>query len=77
MLFGTIVIAADKTCIPEVTQGKANYVTDPYDVQEWIRVMQTPVNRIGEMDFTAYDQKKLTKRYYRLLRDMMGSAGQV
>lgn len=71
MLFGTVVIATDKTCIPEVTQGKANYVTDPYDVQAWIRVMQEPVNRIGEMDFTAYDQDKLTRKYYRLLSEVL------
>ena len=73
MLFGTIVIATDRTCIPEVTQGKANYVTDPYDVEAWIKVMQEPVNRIGEVDFTAYDQEKLTRKYDRLLREMLGS----
>ncbi len=73
MLFGTIVIATDRTCIPEVTQGKANYVTNPYDVEAWIKVMQEPVNRIGEVDFTAYDQEKLTRKYDRLLREMLGS----
>lgn len=72
MLFGTVVITTDRTCIPEVTQGKANYVTDPYDAQAWIEAMQKPVNRIGEMDFTAYDQAKLTRRYYRLLQDVLG-----
>lgn len=72
MLFGTIVIATDKTCIPEVTQGKANYVTDPYDAEEWIRVMQHPVNRIKEVDFNVYDQMKLTRKYYELLADMLG-----
>ena len=72
MLFGTVVIAADRTCIPEVTQGKANYVADPYDVQEWIRVMQAPVDRIGEMDFGVYDQEKLTRKYYQMLLDMLG-----
>lgn len=72
MLFGTVVIAADRTCIPEVTQGKANYVTDPYDVQEWIRVMQAPVDRIGEMDFGVYDQGRLTRKYYRLLLGVLG-----
>ncbi|MBD5522995.1 MAG: glycosyltransferase family 4 protein [Lachnospiraceae bacterium] len=55
MLFGTVVITTNKTCIPEVTQNKANYVEDPYDVKEWIRVMLHPKNRIGEMDFTVYD----------------------
>lgn len=73
MLFGTVVIAADRTCIPEVTQGKANYVRDPYDVQEWICVMQNPANRIGEMDFAVYDQENLTRKYYRLLSDVLGS----
>ena len=73
MLFGTVVITTNRTCIPEVTQGKANYVDDPYDVQEWIRVMLHPENRIGEMDFTVYDQVRLTRRYYRLLQDVLGN----
>lgn len=72
MLFGAVVIATDKTCIPEVTQGKANYVKNPYDVEEWLRVMQAPVNRVGEMDFARYDQMRLTEKYYRLLLDMLG-----
>ena len=72
MLFGTIVIATDRTCIPEVTQGKANYVTDPYDVQAWIKVMQEPVDRIGEVDFAVYDQERLTRKYYELLSDVFG-----
>ena len=72
MLFGTIVITTDRTCIPEVTQNKANYVTDPYDVQEWIRIMLNPKDRIGDMDFAAYDQLKLTKKYYQLLQDVFG-----
>lgn len=73
MLFGTIVITTDRTCTPEVTQNKANYVIDPYDVQEWIRVMLNPKDRIGEMDFNAYDQLKLTKKYYQLLQDIFGT----
>lgn len=70
MLFGSIVITTDRTCIPEVTQGKANYVADPYDVEEWIRVMQAPVDRIKEMDFSAYDQMKLTEKYYGFLSEI-------
>lgn len=72
MLFGAVVITTDKTCIPEVTQNKANYVTDPYNVQEWIHVMQNPENRIDEMDFDAYDQVRLTDKYYRLLEEQLG-----
>lgn len=76
MLFGTVVIATDKTCIPEVTQGKANYVKDPYDVEEWIRVMKRPVDRIDEMDFGVYDQMRLTEQYYDMLMEAFaGKAG--
>ena len=71
MLFGAVVIATDRTCVPEVTQGKANYVKDPYDVQEWIRVMQNPADRIAEVDFDAYDQMKLTEKYYQVLSQIL------
>ncbi len=71
MLFGTVVITTDKASIPEVTQGKANYVRDPYDVQEWIRVMRAPADRIAEMDFSAYDQRKLTEKYYGVLSQIL------
>ena len=72
MLFGTIVITTNRASIPEVTQNKANYVKDPYDVQEWISVMLNPRDRISEMDFNAYEQLKLTKQYYRLLDEQLG-----
>lgn len=72
MLFGSIVIATDRTCIPEVTQKKANYVKNPYSIEEWIEVMQNPVNRIEEMDFSRYDQMKLTEKYYALLQRELG-----
>lgn len=73
MLFGTIVIATDKTCIPEVTQGKANYVRNPYDVEEWLRVMSNPVDRIDEMELEVYDQMRLTRKYYELLVEQLGN----
>jgi glycosyltransferase involved in cell wall biosynthesis len=72
MLFGTVVITTDKTCIPEVTQGKANYVRDPYDAQEWLRVMHSAENHIDEVDFARYDQMELTRRYFRLLEEYLG-----
>lgn len=70
MLFGAVVVTTDRACIPEVTQGKANYVKDPYDVTEWIKVMRNPVDRIAEMDFGVYDQMRLTETYYRTLADL-------
>ena len=73
MLFGSVVIATDRTCIPEVTQNKANYVSDPYDPYAWIEVMKNPVDRIGEFDFQMYDQMQLTKKYYRLLEEKINA----
>lgn len=72
MLFGSIVITTDRSSIPEVTQGKANYVSDPYDAEEWIRVMRSPEDRVEEFDFGVYDQMKLAKRYYDLLAEKLG-----
>ena len=37
MLFHTPVITTKCTSIPEVTQGRALYVEDPYDADEWVR----------------------------------------
>lgn len=71
MLFGTIVITTNRSCIPEVTQNKANYVNDPYDIREWIHVMLNPKDKIKEIDFSVYDQMNLTMKYYRLLKDVL------
>ena len=72
MLFGSIVVTTDRSSIPEVTQGKANYVSEPYDADAWIRVMKNPEDHIAEFDFDAYDQMKLAKRYYNLLAEKLG-----
>lgn len=72
MLLGTAVVTTRKTCIPEISQEKANYVDDPYSAEEWIQVMQRAVNRSEEMDFCQYDRKQLTRRYYELLLEELG-----
>ena len=67
MLFDTIVITTDRTCIPEITQNKANYVEDPF-AEEWVRVMKQPQNRVDEVDFLYMSKEKLTEDYYHLLK---------
>ncbi len=69
MLFGSVVITTNRTCIPEVTQYKANYVEEPFDTEAWIEQMRHPVNRIDEFDFEMYDQMELTRQYYKLLEE--------
>lgn len=69
MAFGAVVITTDRTSIPEVTQGKANYVADPFDVDAWIRAMESPVNRNDEFDFSKYDRLYLAEKYLDFLQD--------
>ena len=69
MAFGATVITTDRTSIPEVTQGKANYVEDPFDVDAWIQTMDSPVKRNDEFDFSKYDRAYLAEKYMDFLQD--------
>lgn len=69
MAFGAVVITTDRTSIPEVTQGKANYVENPFDVDAWIRVMETPVRRNDEFDFSIYSRAYLAEKYMDFLQE--------
>lgn len=69
MAFGAIVITTDRTSIPEVTQGKANYVDDPFDTDAWIRVMESPVKRNDEFDFSIYSRAYLAEKYMDFLQE--------
>lgn len=69
MGFGAVVITTDRTSIPEVTQGKANYVEDPFSVDAWIRKMEDPVKRNDEFDFSIYSRSYLAKKYINFLQD--------
>ncbi len=68
MLMGTRVITTRCASIPEVTQGKAVYVDDPYDVEEWIDkvingvMWETP-------DFSAYDPEQISRKYLHFLKE--------
>lgn len=67
MMCGATVVTTNKTSIPEVTQGKANYVEDPLDVNEWIETIKSAVNRNSEVDFEQYDKKNIAKQFYDVL----------
>ncbi len=62
MLFKTRVITTRCASIPEVTQGKAVYVDDPYDVEEWIDKIRNSYSQ-ETMDFSVYDPERISKRY--------------
>lgn len=68
MLFGTQVVTTKCSSIPEITQGKAVYVEDPYDIEEWIEKIQT-----GKTDFTVdydrYAPQKIAGEYLAYLKE--------
>lgn len=70
MLFKTRAITTKCTSIPEVTQGKAVYVDDPYDVEEWIDKLQNSHSQ-ESMDFSAYDPERISKQYLAFLKELV------
>lgn len=68
MALGCRVITTRCTCIPEVTQGKANYVENPFDVDEWINVMVGTENHSSELDVSRYNRKTLAEEYCNMFK---------
>lgn len=65
---GTTVITTSCSCMPEITQGKANYVTDPYSVDEWITAMKNATNRSSEFDRSKYAAKRIAEEYLKEIK---------
>ncbi len=66
MMFGTPVVTTRKTSIEEVTLGKADYVNDPYDVNEWVdRIKECSLD--DAIDFDVYEIKRIAKQYLDLI----------
>lgn len=61
MFFHKPVICTKKTCLEEVTQGKANYVEDPFCVDEWIEKMEVCVTR--DINFERYNVLNISQEY--------------
>lgn len=68
MMFGTAVVTTECASIPEVTQNKANYVKDPYDVEEWTMKIEQAENNSNELDISLFDPVKLAHNYIALLQ---------
>lgn len=64
MLFGVPVVTTRKTCLEEVTQGKANYVDDPYDVEEWIKVIAIARNQ--GVNESLYNANAISHKYLQI-----------
>lgn len=70
MMLGGKVVCTKYTSLYEVTQGKANYVDDPYNVNEWINVINSSEHiQIKDMNFNVYDRFVIAKKYLELFND--------
>lgn len=68
MLFDTPVVTTRKTCLEEVTQGKANYVDDPYDVDEWIKIISKAIITGNEKGyFKQYRIQEIGYQYFKII----------
>lgn len=72
MMLNTPVITTKLTSIYEVTQGKAYYVEDPYNVNEWVElikyVSEKKNHKMG--NFKEYELRKITKEYLNLFKEV-------
>lgn len=68
MLFGSRVVTTRCASIPEVTQGKAIYVENPYDENEWIDKIAKKYPQ-DLPDFEAYSPRRISEQYLQVLRE--------
>lgn len=70
MLFDTPVITTRKTSLEEVTQGKVNYVNDPYNAHEWVTCMQN-LDRpnYNKKLFDKYNIKTIASQYLQIIME--------
>ena len=67
---GKGVVMTDKTCLKEVTEGKAVYVEDPYDAEEWVRKIEYAQTRnVEPVKFLKYELENVTNQYIKLFEN--------
>lgn len=65
---GKNVVTTKKTCIYEITEGKATYVEDPFDVDEWMdKIHQAEEMPPQTFEFEKYNLENVTRNYIKLL----------
>lgn len=66
---GKLVLTTKESCLEEVTKGKAAYVEQPYDAQEWADKIQWAMTQQGEaVEFPEYSLEYATKQTVRLFQ---------
>ena len=63
----TPVVTTRCACIPEITQQLANYVDDPYSVDNWIEVMETTTHKNEDFNMNPYIPENVALEYLKIL----------
>ena len=64
MMKGARVVTTRRTCIEEITQGKATYVEDPLSAEDWVRAIDKALLlEKKKYEFPDYDLKNVTLKY--------------
>lgn len=67
MAFGANVITTKKASLYEVTQGKANYIENPYNIEEWVKAMVNLKPSTEKIDMSWYEPKNIAEQYWHCL----------
>ena len=71
MLLKKLVITTKVTSLYEVTQGKAIYVNNPYDINEWInRMKEIDIQQTKPFNYNLYNKKNVAIKYLNLFYDI-------
>lgn len=64
MMNGTPVVTTNTTSIPEVTENKALYVNNPFDVDEWLKNIEIAISDSKRVSyFKNYELNNVSKKY--------------
>lgn len=71
---GKKVVTTECACLKEVTEGKAFYVKDPMDVEEWLERIEEAVKAPAHVErFEKYNLENVTSSYLQMF-DMTGKS---
>ncbi len=71
MRWGKQVVMTGESCLEEVTEGKAVYVTAPYDAEEWNRKLEEALQKPSEVQgFERYELENVVKEYLKVFEEV-------
>lgn len=72
MELGTQVLTTRCSSIPEVTEEKANYVQDPFDVNQWVEGIKYLVKNTSHIkyEFPNYSLENVTAKYLKCFNEV-------